>query len=235
MLDALSPLGDNMQKKLKNLPDLKLHTRLRDYFMDLSVPMWLKLIHLFILIDSKSTGKDGYTIWYQNPGLQKKFTLYGPNGDVIWEPSIENIQKSIAKLEAMDLLIRVVSTTGERRMKLNRPVVLQFLREYSIDTELYQSYKQKSRERKLIRRKIITIVDYVNEKKKYQNEQFKRYLEFQNRKYGYDINIPDVDIFAVNVDTDLFVTPAELAYYREALQLDKALDNIWEAIPGGNR
>lgn len=214
---------------MKNLPNLKFHTRIQKYFADHQIPMWLKLIHLFILIDSKSKAKDGYTIWYQNPSLQKKFSLY-VNDVVVWQPSIENIQKSIAKLEKMDLIIRTVSSNGERRIKLNRVLIVKFLSEYNIDTDLYKSFKDKSRERKLIRRKILTIVDFINLKKSKQSEQFKKYLQYQNKKYGYEIDLPEIDLLDINMEQDKFITPAEMDYYSYEQQQSRALDAVFNSI-----
>lgn len=214
---------------LKNMPDFKLHTQLKYFFMDPTVPMWLKLIHLFILIDSKAQARNGYTIWYQNTGLMKKFSLYAPNGDLIWKPSRRNVQLSIQILEDMGLIERTVSSNGERRIKLNRSFVIQYLREHNLDSDSYKNLRIKSRQRKLIRRKIITVAEFVNSKRSHQNEQFKRYVEFQHRKYGYEIDLPDIELF--EVDYDQFVTPAELEFFKEHLRQHKMLDALMEQLP----
>ncbi len=217
---------------MTNMPDLKLHTRVRDFFNDKSVPLWMKLIHLFVFIDAKNTrAKNGYTVYYQNPGLIKRFTITNEYGQVVWEPSLESIQKSLAKLVEMQLIERDVLGTGERRIKLNRPLVLKFLRQHSIDTDLYRSFKLKSRERKLIRRKIITAADYLNQSRFAQNESFKNYLEYQHRKYGYDIKLPDIEIFEVNFNIDRFITPEELEFFRDYKRIDDAISAIYDAIP----
>lgn len=216
---------------MKNLPNLKFHTKLQSFFNDLSVPMWLKLIHLFILIDSKATHKkNGYTIFYQNPGLIKKFTIRNSSGSIIWTPSLETIQQSIAKLEKMKLLKRDVSAFGQRKIKLNRALIIEFLRHNSIDTDIYSSFEIKSRERKFIRRKILTITDYLTSNNKAQAAQFKKYLEYQCKKYKYDITISDIDVFAIDFDIDRFVTPAEIEYYKHATAIDKELDQIYDRM-----
>lgn len=216
------------------MPGLSLTTRLRDFFLDLSVPMWLKLLHLFILIDAKTTkAKNGYTIYYQNPGLIKRFRIYGPNGKtILWEPSLESIQKSIRILIDMGFILqRTVSTNGERRMKLNRAKILEYIKQNSIETDVYKKYTIKSRERKLVRRKIITLAEYITQARTTQNEQFKRYLEYQQRKYGYDITVPDVELFDIDFDFDQFITPAELEYYRQMKKYGSVLDALEARLP----
>lgn len=215
---------------MKNLPDLKLHTKTREFFLDMSVPMWMKIIHLFIFTDSKAVAKNGYTIYMQNPYLVKRFSVFTSDGELIWEPSLASIQQSIAKLEHMGLLERTLTTTGERRIKLNRSYVVEFLRQQDLSGKMYQSFKRKSRERKLIRRKIISVVDYMMAGKHTQAEQFRKYLEYQHRKYGYDISVPDIDIFEIDFNTDLFVSKAELEYYKDYANINMTLDAIYDKM-----
>ena len=215
----------------KNLPDLQFHTKLQDFFNNPNIELWIKMLHFFIITDTKSTGKDGYTIWYQNPFLQKKFTVRDADGKLVFKPSMSNVQKSIAKLETLKLLDRTVSTTGERRIKLNRAMVIHFLREYDLTSDTYQSYRIKSRERKLIRKKIITIVDYVNAKKISLNEQYKQYLDFQHRKYGYTITDSAVEIYQIDPNANAIITQAEFEMYKKSMETDKLLDAIWNKMP----
>ena len=212
---------------MKNMPQFQVHTKVQQFFRDPSVPMWLKMIHLFILIDSKSKKKDGFTVWYQNPGLQRKFSVSAPNGEVIWEPHVSTIQQSVAKLEAMGLITREVSNYGERRIKLNRSLIISFLRSHNLEDEFYVGFRAKSRERKLIRRKILTVVDYINTEKRIQSAQFKQYLLYQQKKYGYDIEVPDVDLFDIDIEFDRFITPEELELHLDQHQNIKLLDRIW--------
>jgi len=189
------------------------------------------------MIDAKSKGKDGYTVWYQNPGLRERFTIRDKDNNVIWKPSTANIQKSLAKLEKMDLIVRSISTSGERRIKLNRGLVLDFLRQYDLKGDTYQNYRIKSRERKLIRKKIITLVDYVNEKKRAQDEAYKRYVQFQHKKYGFDITDTAIEIFDYNSsEADLItMTRQEIEFMRESIkrsiEVDVALDAFWNTLP----
>jgi hypothetical protein len=221
----------------KNMPDLQFHSRLKDFIENPHIELWIKFIHLFVMIDAKSKGKDGYTVWYQNPGLQERFTIRDKDNKVIWKPSIANIQKSLAKLEKMGLIVRSISTSGERRIKLNRGLVLDFLRQYDLKSDIYKSYRIKSRERKLIRKKIITLVDYVNEKKRAQDEAYKRYVQFQHKKYGFDITDKAVDVFDYNdSEADMItLTRQEIQFMRESIkkeiQLDVALDAFWNTLP----
>jgi len=221
----------------KNMPDLQFHSRLKDFIENRHIELWIKIIHLFIMIDAKSKGKDGYTIWYQNPGLQKRFTIRDKDGNVVWKPSIFNIQKSLAKLEKMGLIVRSISTSGERRIKLNRGLVLDFLRQYDLKGDTYKNYRIKSRERKLIRKKIITLVDYVNEKKRAQDEAYKRYVQFQHKKYGFDITDTAVDVFDYNhLEADMIImTRQEIEFMRESIkkeiELDVTLDALWNSLP----
>jgi len=223
----------------KNLPDLQFHSRLNNFLENPIIELWIKIIHLFIVIDAKSKGKDGYTIWYQNPGLQKRLTIRDNDGKIIFKPSIANIQKSLAKLEKMSLIMRTHSTSGQRRIKLNRALVMEFLREYDLKGETYSNYRIKSRERKLIRKKIITLVDYVNEKKRAQDEAYKRYVQFQHRKYGFDITDTAIDVFDYDMkDTEIVVlTRQEISYMEESIrrsiETEVALDSLYNRLPGG--
>ncbi|HOI85718.1 MAG TPA: hypothetical protein PLP48_06520 [Acholeplasmataceae bacterium] len=221
----------------KNMPDLQFHSRLKDFIENPKIELWIKFIHLFVMIDAKSKGKDGYTVWYQNPGLRERFTIRDKDNNVIWKPSTANIQKSLAKLEKMDLIVRSISTSGERRIKLNRGLVLDFLRQYDLKGDTYQNYRIKSRERKLIRKKIITLVDYVNEKKRAQDEAYKRYVQFQHKKYGFDITDTAIEIFDYNSsEADLItMTRQEIEFMRESIkrsiEVDVALDAFWNTLP----
>jgi hypothetical protein len=225
----------------KNLPDLQFHSKLRDFFENGHIELWIKMIHLFIMIDAKSKGKDGYTIWYQNPGLRKRFTIRDDDDQIVYQPSIENIQKSIAKLEGMGLISRTVSTSGERRIKLNRALVLAFLREYDLKGTTYKTYRIKSRERKLIRKKIITLVDYVNEKKRAEDQAYRRYLQMQHKKYGFDITDNVIEIFDYDYSESQLVTTQEIEFIEDTIrgrvEQDAILDNLWNSIrvPSGMR
>lgn len=216
----------------KNMPEMTIHTKMNDFFKDMDVPMWMKLIHFFILVDAKSKGKNGWTIWWQNPNLIKRFTIQDENTfEEVWAPSISSIQKSIRTLEDMGFLIREVNPLSNQRfMKLNRARVIEFLRQNSLDTDLYQGLAARSRERKLIRRKIITVADYINAKRHMQNEQFNRYLNYQARKYGYDVTVPDVDIFEINVNESLFVSREEIQFLLESREKDRILDNLYDRM-----
>lgn len=218
--------------KSKNLPELQFHTKMIDFYKDFRIPMWNKLIHFFIVNDARSTGKNGWTIWFQNPGLIKRFRIYDEiTHEVVWEPSLSSIQKSIHKLEEMGFIVRKVNPiTKKREIRLNRAMLIEFLRQNSMDTDLYKGLAPRSRERKLIRSKIITVCDYINGRKRAQNEQFQAYLNYQAKKYGYDITVPDVDIFNIDLDVDLFITRAELEFYVEAKETHKVLDSFYERI-----
>lgn len=217
---------------MKNMPDLRFHTRTRDFYKDPTVPMWIKTFHLFVMMDAKSTKKDGWTIWYQNPRIIQRFSIIDEETrDVIWAPSLSSVQKGIAELERMGFVTRNLNPSSKKRfIKLNRAKVIEFLRQNSFETDLYKGFAPKSRERKLIRRKIISVAEYINSRRDAQNEQFKAYLNFQARKYGYDINVPDVDIFDINVEEELFISRAELEFYLEARKKHEILDRFFENI-----
>lgn len=227
----------------KNLPELQFHSKLKNFFENSHIELWIKIIHLFVMVDANSKGKDGWTIWYQNPGLQKRFTLRDEDGVITYQPSIENIQKSLSKLERMGLIARTVSTSGERRIKLNRALVMDFLRQYDLKADTYKNYRIKSRERKLIRKKIITLVDYVNEKKRAQDDAYRRYLSMQHKKYGFDITDVAMDIFDYDhTEAELVtMTKQELEFrdmhIKRSIEVDATLDALWNNMraPGGAR
>jgi len=218
----------------KNMPDLTWHTKLRPFLNDQDVPMWMKLFHLFIVVDAQCSTpkKGGWTIWRQNPNLIATLSLYDEQTrETIWSPSLSSVQKSIAKLEDMGFIKRVINPlTNQRFIKLNRARVIEFLRQNSLDTDIYEALPARSRERKLIRRKILTVADYINAKRTAQNEQFKRYLNYQSKKYGYDITVPDVDIFDINIDETALLTREEVQMMLEAKEKERIMDNLYERM-----
>ena len=215
----------------KNMPDLTWHTKLRPFLNDQDVPMWMKLFHLFIVVDAQCAvpKKGGWTIWRQNPNLIATMSLYDEETrQPIWSPSLSSVQKSIAKLEEMGFIKRVINPlTNQRFIKLNRARVIEFLRQNSLDTDIYEALPARSRERKLIRRKILTVADYINARRNAQNEQFKRYLNWQSKKYGYDITVPDVDIFDINIDETALLTREEVQMMLEAKEKERIIDNLY--------
>lgn len=134
----------------KNMPELTWHTKLRPFLNDQNVPMWMKLFHLFIVVDAtcSTPKKGGWTIWRQNPNLIATMSLYDEETrETIWSPSLSSVQKSIAKLEEMEFIKREINPlTNQRFIKLNRSRVIEFLRQNSLDTDLYEALPARSRD-----------------------------------------------------------------------------------------
>lgn len=140
-------------------------------FMQSDIPeLWNKLLHFFILMDM-----NGRPIYTQNPYLAERFNA-----------TIPGIQQALLKLENMKFIKRSYFRNNKRTIKLNRGAVVPFLRQYDLSDSFYSDLKNWSLERRFIRKKIITIVDFIRGIKNNKSILFKHYVEYQVAAYNYD-------------------------------------------------
>ncbi len=149
-------------------------------FINSPIPeLWNKIIHLFLLMDMDP--KKDKKIFIQNKYLMERFGA-----------TRAGIQQAIRKLENMEFITRRVTRRNKRIIKINRAKIIPFLRCYNIESPIYKEQANWSKERRFIRKKIISLVDFIKAPQRYQEEQFQKYVEAQIDHYNYD-ELPTIE------------------------------------------
>ena len=185
--------------KTSSFPSLKVHNyfqgtrRERLFYSNDNVELWNKVLHLIIFF-IRTRGN----AFISNPGivsyLKKHYSVEVSLGGVkqaiqkliyegyiectygLKDPSIRMINGRLIKLtgKALDHL-RIYSTEDEAYQQLPK--------RYQIDSQA-RLQKKSSRGRRLVRKKMYTIVDYVNMKKAAISEQYTGYIKLQLKYFN---------------------------------------------------
>lgn len=176
--------------KSNKYPELKVH---RHYMMNgttafygnPNIEVWNKVIHLLIYKD-----RTNKYVFISNTGILKELNTY--NADT----TINSIKQAMRKLREMGFIKPVRETryhvkdkslrlTNGRILELNRARILDYLKVTSFDDPKYINRKKKSKEGRFMRKKIYSLVDWVNIKKEHLQEQYNAYVALQQKKYFY--------------------------------------------------
>ncbi len=175
-------------KKSNKFPNLKIHPYYMrngstSFYASPNVEVWNKVLHLLIYI-YRTKG----ILFISNTGIVKWLNEYGAN------VTIHGVKQAIRKLRDMSLVLDVeaceyhvkdenLRLTNGRILKLNVPNILDHLRVVTLDDALYKDARKKSRVRRLIRKKMYSLVDWVNIKKNNLKEAYNAYVIIQQKKY----------------------------------------------------
>jgi hypothetical protein len=153
------------------------------FYASPNVEVWNKVLHLLIYI-YRTKG----ILFISNTGIVKWLNQYDAN------VTIHGVKQAIRKLRDMGLVLDVeaceyhvkdenLRLTNGRILKLNVPNILDHLRVVTLDDALYKDARKKSRVRRLIRKKMYSLVDWVNIKKNNLKEAYNAYVIIQQKKY----------------------------------------------------
>ena len=175
--------------KSNKFPNVKVHPHYmmngaRAFYSNSNVEVWNKVIHLLIYI-YRTNG----TIFISNTGIKRWLNdKYDAN------ISIHGVKQAIRKLRDMGFVRDVeeceyhvkdenLRLTNGRILKLNVSLILDYLRVTDFDHKLYAKGVKKSRERRFIRKKMYSLVDWVNIRKNNLKEAYNMYVTVQQKKY----------------------------------------------------
>lgn len=176
-------------KKSNKFPNVKVHpyymmNGARAFYANPNIEVWNKVIHLLIYI-FRTKG----ILFISNTGimnwLNKKYDA---------NISIYAVKQAIRKLRDMGFVKDVdeceyhvkdesLRLTNGRILKLNVPLILEYLRVTDFEDDLYAQGVKKSRERRFIRKKMYSLVDWVNIKRNNLKEAYNMYVVVQQKKY----------------------------------------------------
>lgn len=185
---------------LSSFPNIKVNTYFQGkgreviFYRNPKVEWWVKMLHLFIYF-KRSFG----VLTFSNTGIVRYMKEHYQI-DVALSTVKQSMQKLIqdgyivAQYNIKDPSIQLVNG---RKLDLT-PKVIEYLRIVSLDSEEFKSLPRKidvskdknnygaSRGRRLVRKKMYTVVDYVNMKKLAQSKSYKAYTEAQMRYFKRD-------------------------------------------------
>lgn len=192
---------------LASFPNIKVNTYFQGkgreviFYRNPKVEWWVKILHLFIYFQ-RSFG----VLVFSNTGIVKYMKQHYQI-----KVHLSTVKQSMQKLiqdgyvkpyyNVKDPSIQLING---RRLELT-PKVIEHLRIVSLDSEEFKALPRKidvskeknnygaSRGRRLVRKKMYTVVDYVNMKKLQQSRAYKSYTEAQMRYFKRDaiVNLPE--------------------------------------------
>ncbi len=177
-------------KKSNHFPHVKVHPHYMmngatSFYANSDIEVWNKVIHLLIYMHRTNP-----VLFISNTGILRLLNDYGA------DTSINSIKQALRKLRDMGFVKDVdeceyhvkdasLGLTNGRILKLNVPLILDYLRVTDFDNKLYSKGVKKSRERRFIRKKMYTLVDWVNIKKNNLKQAYNAYVVIQQKKYFY--------------------------------------------------
>jgi len=182
-----------MQAQSNVFPEYKVNpyylsrdTQEKAFYQNTHIESWIKVLHY--LIKLLRTGRK-HKLFISNSGIVRKLKE-NYNCDM----PLSTVKHAIRKLRLDGFLKPVEQTVyhvkdedlqlkNGRILELNKTKVIKYLRVDSLEDDLYKNGTKKSRERRLIRKKMYTILDYVKMGRAAITKSYRAYTNYQKKKY----------------------------------------------------